>query len=150
MKQSRGRNVFSLNYLFASFFGALMIASAFAYYNYRFSEYKFIDFGKWVFYEKATIFEPDQAHYTMLIFSSNRNDLETLLPLLSKEHPIIAVDLYQKREAMSDNVHYISASINTLLPMLQRFQIYEVPSAFRLRQEKALVYKQDSPIEAVR
>lgn len=150
MKQPRGRNVFSLNYLFASFFGALMIASAFAYYNYRFSEYKFIDFGKWIFYEKSAIFEPDAQHYTMLIFSSNRDDLKDLLPLLSSEHPIIAVDLYQKREAVSGNVHYMSASMNTLLPMVQRFQIYEVPSAFRLRQENALLYKQDSPIEAVR
>jgi len=55
----KGRKLFSLNYLFASFFGALMIAGAFAYFNYRFSQYKFIDFGRWIYYQKSDIFIPN-------------------------------------------------------------------------------------------
>ena len=41
-----GKSLFSVTTVFASFFGAALIAAAFAYFNYKFSEYKFIDFGK--------------------------------------------------------------------------------------------------------
>ncbi len=47
-----GKSLFSLSTLLASFFGAVMVAAAFAYFNYKFSEYKFIDFKEWIFYEK--------------------------------------------------------------------------------------------------
>ncbi|MDA7848242.1 hypothetical protein N8972_02005, partial [Sulfurospirillum sp.] len=62
MKLSRGRGQFSL--VFASFFGAAMIAAAFAYSNYRYSEYKFLDFEKSIFYTKQDIFSPKHDTYT--------------------------------------------------------------------------------------
>ena len=37
-----------------------MIAIAFAYFNYKFSEYKFINFDEWVFYEKSALFKPTE------------------------------------------------------------------------------------------
>ena len=150
MKLHKGRRVFSLNYLFASFFGALMIASAFAYYNYRFSEYKFVNFEEWTFYQKADVFQPSEEVYTVLIYSSNQQDVAMLLPKLTDEYKIIAIDLYQKRLKGDTHVNYVSAGMNTLLPFIQRFNIYEVPSAFRIKRENKRLYKQDSPIAAVR
>jgi len=35
-----------------------MIAAAFAYFNYKFAEYKFINFNDFFFYEKNDIFIP--------------------------------------------------------------------------------------------
>lgn len=150
MKLNKGRKTFSLNYLFASFFGALMIASAFAYYNYRFSEYKFVDFEEWTFYQKADIFQPTKEAYTVLVYSSNQHDVTTLLTKLTDERTIIAVDLYQKRLNGDTHVIHVSAGMNTLLPFVQRFNIYEVPSAFRIKRHNKRLYKQDSPIEVVR
>lgn len=148
MKPSRGRKIFSLNYFFASFFGALMIASAFAYYNYKFSEYKFIDFEKIVFYEKADIFRPKHETYTVLVYSSNRDDLQKTLPKLKKTTPILAIDMFQQdRSGEVGNVLHVSAGMNTLLAFIQRFNIYEVPTFFRLKKHGKYLYKQDSPIE---
>lgn len=148
MASKIGRKAFSLNYLFASFFGALMIASAFAYFNYKFAEYKFIDFKKMVFYKKADIFSPKNETYTVVVYSSNRDDLKKVLPKLKTDSPILAIDLYQRnRSGEEGDIVYVSAGINTLLSFVQRFNIYEVPSLFRLKKNGAYLYKQDSPIE---
>ncbi len=146
----RGRKLFSLNYLFASFFGALMIAGAFAYFNYRFSEYKFIDFNRWIYYEKSDIFIPKSEKYTVIIYSSNMQDISKILLKVNKINPIIAIDLYQKRRGKKGSVVYITSDINTLLKLIQRFNVYEVPSAFIIKRFKKLLYKQDSIIEKIR
>ncbi|MFK5881624.1 MAG: hypothetical protein QM482_05370 [Sulfurospirillum sp.] len=145
-----GRKIFSLNYLFASFFGALMIAGAFAYFNYRFSEYKFIDFGRWIYYEKSDIFIPKAQKYTIVIYSSNMQDINQVLQKINRSNPIIAVDLYQKRRGKKADVIYLTSGMNTLLKLIQRFNIYEVPSAFRIKKFKKLLYKQDSMIEVIK
>jgi len=146
----RGRKLFSLNYLFASFFGALMIAGAFAYFNYRFSEYKFIDFNRWIYYEKSDIFIPKSEKYTVIIYSSNMQDISKILLKVNKINPIIAIDLYQKRRGKKGDVLYITSDMNTLLKLIQRFNVYEVPSAFIIKKFKRLLYKQDSIIEKIR
>lgn len=146
----KGRKIFSLNYLFASFFGALMIAGAFAYFNYRFSEYKFIDFGKWIYYQKSDIFVPNYDKYTVVIYSSNMQNIDKILHNVNKINPIIAIDLYQKKRGKRKGVVYITSGINTLLKLIQRFNIYEVPSAFRIKKFKKLLYKQDSMIEKIK
>lgn len=149
MAKIKGRSAFSLNYLFASFFGALMIASAFAYYNYKFSEYKFIDFDEWVFYKKSDIFKPTREKYTILVYSSNMGDVNKTLTKITKKNQILAIDLFQKNRAGTiGNVTYMSAGMNTLLPFVQRFNIYEIPSAFRIKKVKKR-YKQDSLIEVI-
>ena len=66
----RGAGLFSVGMLLASFFGAAMIAAAFAYFNYKFSEYKFIDFSEWVFYEDQALFIPTRERYLVLFYSS--------------------------------------------------------------------------------
>ena len=146
----KGRKVFSLNYLFASFFGALMIAGAFAYFNYRFSEYKFIDFSRWIYYQKSDIFIPNDDEYTVVIYSSNMQNIDKILQKVNKLNPIIAVDLYQKKRGKTSGVIYITSGMNTLLKLIQRFNIYEVPSAFKIKKFKKLLYKQDSMIEIIK
>ncbi len=146
----KGRKIFSLNYLFASFFGALMIAGAFAYFNYRFSEYKFIDFGRWIYYQKSDIFVPNNDKYTVVIYSSNMQDIDKILQKVNKINPIIAIDLYQKKRGKKGGIIYITSGMNTLLKLIQRFNIYEVPSAFRIKKFKKLLYKQDSMIEKIK
>jgi len=146
----KGRKLFSLNYLFASFFGALMIAGAFAYFNYRFSEYKFINFQNWIYYEKSDIFIPKQDEYTVVIYSSNMQDISKILQKVNKSNPIIAIDLYQKKRGKKNGVTYLTAGMNTLLKLIQRFNIYEVPTAFRIKKFKNLLYKQDSMIEVIK
>ncbi len=146
----RGRKLFSLNYLFASFFGALMIAGAFAYFNYRFSEYKFINFQNWIYYEKSDIFVPKYDEYTVIVYSSNMQKIDNLLRNINKSDHIIALDLYQKKRGHDGNVTYITSGINTLLKFVQRFNIYEVPSVFKIKKDKNLLYKQDSMIEVIK
>ena len=146
----KGRKIFSLNYLFASFFGALMIAGAFAYFNYRFSEYKFIDFSRWVYYQKSDIFIPNDDEYTVVIYSSNMQNIDKILQKVNKLNPIIAVDLYQKKRGKARGIIYITSGMNTLLKLIQRFNIYEVPSAFKIKKFKKLLYKQDSMIEIIK
>lgn len=149
MKQTRGRSRFSLSYLFASFFGALMVASAFAYYNYRFAQFKFIDFESLVFYEKSTLFAPHKPNYTVVVFSSNQMALDKILPRVDRKYPIIAIDLYQHRDDYGAGVIQVSAGMNTLLPLVQRFDLYEIPAVFSIAQQKDMLYKQDSLVQVL-
>ncbi len=135
--------------IFASFFGAAMIAAAFAYSNYRFSEYKFIDFSKLMFYTKKDIFIPTNDIYTVVIYSSNMQNFNTIFDKISKDNPILAIDMYQKRRGKDGKVLFIGAGMNTLLQVIQRFNIYQLPSAFRLKRFKNDNFKQDSLIEVI-
>lgn len=128
-----------------------MIAGAFAYYNYKFSEYKFVDFEKLFFYEKADIFKPKSDEYTVLLYSSNQTDIKKILPKIKHDIPILAIDLYQsKRKGEQDGVIFVSSGINTLLRFIQKFNIYEVPTAFYLKKYNKYQYKQSSPIQTIR
>jgi len=144
-----GRKVFSLNYLFASFFGALMIASAFAYFNYRFAQYKFIDFSDWIYYEKSDIFKPKYDNYTVLIYSSNIQDSTSILKKIDKKEHILAIDMYQKRKKNNQNITNITSGMNNLLKLVQRFHITGVPSIFLIKKVKKEKYKQDSMIKII-
>ncbi len=145
----KGRKIFSLNYLFASFFGALMIASAYAYFNYKFAEFKFIDFDKWIFYEKRDIFKPSQESYVVIIFSSHKDNLDKIIKKVKNKMKILAIDIYQKRFKNSKRVIYLTSGINTLIAFIQRFNIYHIPSLFIIKRVKNSKYKQNSPIETV-
>lgn len=149
MKISQGRRVFSLNYLFASFFGAALVAGAFAYSNYRFSEYKFIDFEKVVFYTNNDIFIPKSDNYTVVIYSSNMQTLESLKPKLPSQNQILAIDMFQQKRGLENGVLYIASGMNSLLKVVQNFNIYELPSTFELKRYQKNVFKQDSMIKIV-
>ncbi|MCK4737625.1 MAG: hypothetical protein KAT10_03625 [Sulfurimonas sp.] len=142
----RGKSLFSLSTLLASFFGAAMIAAAFAYFNYKFSEYKFIDFKEWVFYEKKDIFTPTADKYIVVFYSSKEKDTAALLANIELNLPIIAIDYYNEVFKNSKNITFLRAGTRTSLNFIQRFNIYESPSIFFIKKTKDSLYKQDSMI----
>ncbi len=140
------RKLSAFTYIFASFFGAAMIALAFAYYNYTFSKYKFFDFNRHLFYQKKDIFHPQEAIYTVVIYSSNMQDIHQIIKKIKTPHPILAIDLYQKRFNKEDSMIPITTGMNTLLKFIQQFNIYSVPSFFDIKQIKKGLYQQNSTI----
>ncbi len=144
MIKKRGRKIFSLNYLFASFFGAVMIAGAFAYYNYKFSQFKFFNFKENPLYTKNTIFQPKDKKYIVLIYSSNMNNTNKLLQKIKTKEKILAIDLYQRRFKEENSTIYLTAGINTLIKIVQKFNIYEVPVVFEIKKFNNVLYKQNS------
>jgi len=150
MSKRRTKSLFSLTTLLASFFGATMIAAAFAYFNYKFAEYKFIDFNDWVFYEKKRLFTPESDTYIVFFYSSKAEDISPILNDINSTYPILAIDMYQQTFQNIDNVHYLKAGSNTMLKFIQRFNIYEVPSLFLIKKSSKTLYKQDSMINKLR
>jgi len=144
MSKKKGRRVFSLNYLFASFFGALMIAGAFAYYNYKFSQFKFFNFKENILYTKKDIFTPKEDRYTVLIYSSNMSDKNKLLQKIKTKNKILAIDLYQQRFKEENSTIYLTAGMNTLLKIVQKFNIYDIPVVFEVKKFNNVLYKQNS------
>ena len=143
---AKGRALFSLSTLLASFFGAAMIAAAFAYFNYKFSEYKFIDFRESIFYEKSDLFAPDQERYIIVFYSSKQNDAPRQLGQLDLHTPILAIDYYNQAYENTQNTTFLRSGTKNTLGFIQRFNIYETPSIFFIKKVKDSLYKQDSMI----
>ena len=114
-----------------------------------FSEYKFIDFSKWIFYTKKDIFTPQYDKYTVVVYSSNMQDFNTILGKITKDNPILAIDMFQQKRGKKGEVLYINSGMNTLLQVIQRFNVYELPSAFSIKRFKNSNFKQDSLIEVI-
>jgi len=135
--------------LFASFFGAAMIAGAFAYYNYKFAEFKFIDFSKIVLYTKTDIFQPISDDYLVIIYNSkDKLSLKKLEKIKSKS-PIIMLDFYQTIQNISigdSNVTGLKSGTNTFIQVVQKFNVYELPTLFFIKKFNRKLYKQDSDI----
>ena len=123
-----------------------MIAGAFAYFNYKFSEYKFINFKEWSFYEQKDIFEPKEDLYIVVFYSSRNKGVMDKLANLQLNNPILAIDYYNKVRPNSQSTTFLRAGTNTSLKFIQRFNIYEVPSVFFIKRIKDTLYKQDSMI----
>lgn len=149
MKTRSGGNLLPLTYIFGSFFGAIMIASVFAYNNYRFSKYNFVDFNELVFYEKSEIFTPDDDTYELFIFSSNQSNNYEILNSLQKNHKILAVDLHQKRTESNNAISYVTSDINTILKLMSIFNVTHVPSSLQIVKQSDGRYKQDSKINKI-
>ena len=146
MAKKGGKSLFSLSTLLASFFGAAMIAAAFAYFNYKFSEYKFINFKEWVFYEKKDIFKPDQDKYIVVFYSSREKETMDLLAKTDLNIPILAIDYYNQVRENSSTTTFLRSGTKNSLSFIQRFNIYESPSIFFIKKSKDSLYKQDSMI----
>jgi hypothetical protein len=142
----QGRSLFSLTTVFASFFGAALIAGAFAYFNYKFSEYKFINFDEWVFYESRDLFKPTQDRYVVVFYSSNQPGVVATLQKVRSAYPVIAIDYYQDAVDSNEHIRFLKSGTNTTLKFVQRFNIYHVPSVFIIKRVKESLYKQDSMI----
>ena len=135
--------------MLASFFGAAMVAGAFAYYNYEFSKYKFFDFSQTTFYQKNDLFTPKDEKYTVLVYSSNMQKVEDIVKNIKDDNKILAIDLYQKRFKEEDSIIYLTSGMNTLLKFIQKFNIYDVPCVFEIVKQKKLKYKQNTRIEII-
>jgi hypothetical protein len=142
----RGKSLFSLSTLLASFFGAAMIAAAFAYFNYKFAEYKFVNFSEWVFYRDKTIFQPTEPYYIVVFYSSNQPGAVEKLSKAKAKYPILAIDYYQKAPPSTTDVIFLRGGTNTSLKFIQRFNIYHTPTVFTIQKNKETLYKQDSMI----
>jgi len=123
-----------------------MIAAAFAYFNYKFSEYKFIDFKEWIFYEKSDIFTPTQEKYIVVFYSSKEPNTMDKLAKVNLNIPIIAIDYYNQVRKNSKTTTFLRSGTNTSLKFIQRFNIYNSPSIFFIKKHKDFLYKQDSMI----
>jgi hypothetical protein len=145
-ERKKGKSLFSLSTLLASFFGAAMIASAFAYFNYKFSEYKFIDFKEWVFYEKNDLFIPKKEKYLVIFYSSKQNNAIQEINNLNAKLPVLAIDYYNSVEQNTKNTTFLRTGSSTSLKFIQRFNIYKTPSIFFIKKQKDSLYKQDSMI----
>jgi hypothetical protein len=152
MKRAGKASLFSLSTLLASFFGTAMIAIAFAYFNYKFSKYQFINFKEWIFYEKKDLFKPTEDKYIIILYSSKKKEISKVLNSAKTEYPIIALDYYQTVPSLDTNrskIVYIKAGTNSVLKFVQRFNIYEVPSIFIIKKVQEGLYKQDSMIRTL-
>jgi len=141
-----GKSFLSLSTLLASFFGAAMIAGAFAYFNYKFSEYKFINFKDWVFYEKSDIFIPHAKKYIVVFYSSRERDTMQQLADVKFNIPILAIDYYNRVRRNTKSTIFLRSGTKTSLNFIQRFNIYNSPSIFIIKKQKDSLYKQDSII----
>jgi len=141
-----GKSLFSLSTLLASFFGAAMVAGAFAYFNYKFSEYKFINFKDFAYYEKNDIFKPTKEEYIVVFYSSREKETMDELANLNLNLPILAIDYYNKVRPNSKTTTFLRSGTNTSLKFIQRFNIYSAPSIFFIKRVKDTLYKQDSMI----
>jgi hypothetical protein len=141
-----GKSLFSLSTLLASFFGAAMIAASFAYFNYKFSEYKFINFSEWTFYEKSALFSPHEEKYIIVFYSSREQNTMNLLATMNLGIPILAIDYYNRVRENTDSTIFLRSGTKTSLSFIQRFNIYESPSIFFIKKHKDSLYKQDSMI----
>jgi hypothetical protein len=135
--------------LFASFFGAAMIAASFAYYNYTFAQYNFINFSEWQFFEKRDSFKPTEDEYLIIFYNSKDNSKLEFIKNIKSEIPVLLVDYYQKVDVFSEKngTQQLRSGTNNMLKIIQRFNIYDLPSAFYIKKQKDELYKQDSDIE---
>ncbi len=141
-----GKNLFSLTTIFASFFGAALIAGAFAYFNYKFSKYKFIDFKQFVFYETNDIFKPQKERYIVIFFSSREPNAAKKIVSLNLKTPVLAIDYYNNKIQSKNDTLFLRSGTNTTLKFIQRFNIYDEPSMFVIKKVSGALYKQDSMI----
>ncbi len=146
MAKRGGKSLFSLSTLLASFFGAAMVAGAFAYFNYKFSEYKFINFKDFVYYEKSDIFKPNADKYIIIFYSSREKGTMNKLANLNLNLPILAIDYYNRVHPNTEKTTFLRSGTNTSLKFIQRFNIYTSPSLFFIKKVKDSLYKQDSMI----
>ena len=146
MAKRKGKSLFSLSTLLASFFGAAMIAISFAYFNYKFSEYKFIDFNEWTFYEKSDVFIPKADKYIIVFYSSHEQGTMDLLAKTDLHLPILAIDYYNKVRQNTSTTTFLRSGTKTSLAFIQRFNIYESTSIIYIKKHKDALYKQESMI----
>lgn len=148
MRNKRG--IFSLNYLFASFFGAFVVAIAFAYNNYRFSQLKFIDFANLVFYTENKQFVPKDDDYALLFYNSRDSNLTKLAFKIDVDYQTLAIDISQKIQENSKKVLNLSTNTENLLTLFRILNIKKMPAVLLITKNKKQIYKQNSKITNIK
>jgi len=144
MRERRGLRL----YLLSSFFGAAMIAATYAYFNYKFSRFHFIDFDTTMFYTAKDIFVPHEEKYTVIVYSSKKDDPLKLAKRVNEHDHFLALDLSGERPPSTETMTFVTAGINTLLPLINRFSIFSVPVVFDIERVNKKNFKQASKIES--
>ena len=126
-----------------------MVAAFFFYYNFKFKEYKFIDFNKIILYTQNDIFIPKSNEYYLVLFSSKMGNLNGLLKQIPKDKPVLAVDFFQKR-VNYPNIIYTTAGINTIIKLIQYLNIYQIPVVLKIKRYHKNLYKQNSSLRILK
>ena len=145
----RGKSSFF--YIFSSFIGALLVASFFAYQNYRFAKFKFINFSNTILYTQNDIFTPKQDNYYILIFSSKMgNPYKLLQKIENKEnYPILILDFYGKIYKGDKNKIFLRTGTNQIISIIRKFNIKEIPVYFSIKKYNNKLFKQDSVLKII-
>ena len=133
------------------FFATLFMAVAFFYFQYNYTKLKVIDFSEFAFYGSDFVFSPKESEYIVLLYNSKVSQFAQIAKAVPNESglTILAIDFYQnKNQSPSGNVIPLSAGMNTLLKMSRIFKVDKIPSYFRIKQQKATKYAQDSKIHS--
>ena len=77
------------------------------------------------------------------------SDLKKLIKQIPNTYPILAVDIFQKREKYP-NIIYTTAGINTIIKLIQYLNIYEIPAVIKIKRYHKKLFKQDSPIKILK
>ena len=80
----------------------------------------------------------------MLVFSSKMSNIDALLKKLPKNYPIIAVDFYQKVYNNKKNVIFVRAGTNTMISVIRKFNIKNLPVYFEIKRYNKNLFKQES------
>lgn len=133
------------------FFATLFMAAAFFYFQYNYTKLKVMDFSEFAFYGSDFVFSPKESEYIVLLYNSKVSKFAQIAKAVPNESglTILAIDFYQnKNQSPNGNVIPLSAGMNTLLKMSRIFKVDKIPSYFRIKQQKATKYAQDSKIHS--
>lgn len=124
-----------------------MVASAYGYFHYTFSSFKFLDFKEITLYTDKDIFTPTEENYIVLAYSSKKNKLENLTKKIQNDDiTILAIDFAQREKFTKDSLISVTGGYDNILTIIHKFRIEHIPSAFYIKKQKATLYKQDSQV----
>ena len=96
--------------------------------------------------------EPTEERYLLVFYSSNIAEQAQFVqhvPRFShdKEAKILAIDLAQNKEALSADIVYATAGINTLLRYIHHFKIRQLPTIVAVQRKKnGQAFYQSAPL----
>ncbi|MDE7195821.1 MAG: hypothetical protein K2N69_02235 [Helicobacter sp.] len=136
----------------APMIGVLIAAFAYYYYENSYARFVKVDFNDWALYTQTSLFEPTEERYLLVFYSSNIAEQAQFVqhvPRFShdKEAKILAIDLAQNKEALSADIVYATAGINTLLHYIHHFKIRQLPTIVAVQRKKnGQAFYQSAPL----
>jgi len=71
-------------------------------------------------------------------------NIDKLISQIPKNYPIIAIDMYGKTYDNKKNLIFVRAGTNTIIKIIQNFNIYKIPVYFAIKRYHKNLFKQDS------